>query len=399
MAEKTSKKLTFLDLGVDCLLNFCDGLDFETLCSIADTCHTMRDIAHKSFELRKIQACHYYETIPEHPLPSNVLIIADGMLVMARVLRLFGDLLLQIRMPASDRHHILFDNMVAHCSGTLRSLHLESDRDFWKPLDVDLRPLFRGLNELRLLNSSFGVLQYPFGVCEQLTTLSIFHCRYDVLWPVWNTKFPKLKRCAIDTDVKLHHSGIDTFIDNHPQLTGLSIKSSKFAFTSFSKLQNLEELTLDHCTVEMRRLIGAMPLKSLTLGGFQRMKMFVKFLSSSSVLIEHLEELTAVVMGLHDTGEENNKVWTALARCKELRRLNLNFLSAFDPQQLLAGMEILIAEMAVIEWAFLGCWPCDAATAMPDFQRTLTRGQLLVRNNATNHGQGVHMCFEKHEQP
>lgn len=372
---KRKSKRKFLELGTDCLLYFCDGLDIRALSAMAGTCLQMQAIARKSFELKRITACHY-EEMSNKASPAHTLAITDPSL-MADVLQHFGDYLLKVNVAVDGKSQALLENLIESCGGTLRTLLIRGKRHLTDVLQVDVQPLFESLTDLTITQSSYGILKYPFDVCSQLTSLSINSCDSKTLECCLKANFPQLRRLKL-TQSHIPHALFDNFLLSHAELTDLIIISTNFSFDAFSRLTKLENLYLNYTDAMMRQLIARMPLKLLSMSMTRHYDDFVSVLTASSVLRDRIEILRTNV--LCSKNEENNAIWSHLALCVKLRELRMNLTWAFTANELVTGLTQLIDQLPDIALVELRCNPYGQAVEMDDFQMNVRKGIIKFRN-------------------
>lgn len=337
-AKKSKSQIGFLDLGTDCLLYLCDGLDMPSLCAIAGTCKELQAIARKSFELRKINS------IVCEPWPkktSNVLVIEDTLL-LNDLFRHFGHLLEEATIPSNLES---LPRFVISCSGHLRKLTLHHYHYYTAGLGVDIKPMFKELAELSIYTLD-DLPELPLHACKKLVSLRLTNRHTDkVLEDCMSTKFPQLKKFDLAQAV-LPRPLIDAFLRVNTKLTHL-IVHSRVAFHSFKGLKALECLKLSYTTASMRKAIGGMPLKSFSLTDCLDSNEISTFLDTSTTLRGTVQSMELVCSWPKTA--DISPIWNSLMRFQELRKLRLDLLLAFEPEHLTTGLERLIGGLPFIE--------------------------------------------------
>lgn len=207
------QKTEFLNLNDDCIQKILSMkcLTAMDLCSVAETCRRLKDIATREFR-REHKECDI------RSLSKSDINAAQ------RILKHFGSEIRQLKILTA-RYSVewpreILTSVTEHCTNNLQSLHLSG---FGIPQDftAKLKSLFKNLQKLTMEECAFaGASEESFADCGSLVELRIRGCRDVIPFILVNT-FTKLQQ--FECNEREGSDSLESFISRHMNLQSLQI--------------------------------------------------------------------------------------------------------------------------------------------------------------------------------
>lgn len=275
--DSNRDKSSLLKLNNDCILAILSVkcLSAIDLCSVAGTCHRLKEIACQVFK-RKYKSCDLKALVADE-IDFNC--YNGGARAEQRIIMNFGSLISDLRMKNYFRNanlESIFDYVAKYCCNTLVSLNMHTCV-IPENCTAKLRPLFKNLQKLTIERCTFdGSSKKLFADCGSLVELELSDGDYAFI--VENT-FSNLQtfRCYIEAPHKRSQIISDSFILRHQNLKLLRMWNSM-------DVSSLLQLIADNC----KRLedlecsiIGSLDLSNF--GHLRKLKIDCKYRSVMAV--------------------------------------------------------------------------------------------------------------------